>query len=57
MTVKKIEKYLVVTFEQNGSGVNCVVVITLEAKGENKTLVKITESRWSADYKGVNQCM
>jgi uncharacterized protein YndB with AHSA1/START domain len=55
--VGKIEKDKVVSFEWNGSGVNCVVVITLEAKGENRTLVKVTESEWPADYKGANQCM
>ncbi len=55
--VGKIEKDKVVSFEWSGSGVNCVVVITLETKGENKTLVKITESDWPADYKGAKQCM
>ena len=55
--VGKIEKDKVVSFEWNGSGVNCVVVITLEAKGENRTLVKVTESEWPTDYKGANQCM
>lgn len=55
--VGKIEKDKVVSFEWNGSGVNCVVVITLESKSENQTLVKITESEWPADYKGANQCM
>lgn len=55
--VGRIEKDKLVSFEWNGSGVNCVVVITLESKGENKTLVKITESDWPADYKGANQCM
>ena len=55
--VGKIEKDKVVSFEWSGSGANCVVVITLETKGENQTLVKVTESEWSADYKGANQCM
>ena len=55
--VGKIEKDKTVSFEWSGSGVNCVVVITLEPKGTNKTLVKITESEWPADYKGANQCM
>jgi uncharacterized protein YndB with AHSA1/START domain len=55
--VGKIEKDKVVSFEWNGSGANCVVVITLEAKDENRTFVKITESEWPADYKGANQCM
>jgi len=55
--VGKIEKDKVVSFEWSGSGANCVVVITLESKGENKTLVKVTESDWPADYKGANQCM
>jgi uncharacterized protein YndB with AHSA1/START domain len=55
--VGKIEKDKTISFEWKGSGVNCVVVITLEPKGENKTLVKITEADWSADYKGANRCM
>jgi len=55
--VGKIEKDKTVSFEWNGSGVECVVVITLEPKGKDKTLVKITESDWPADYKGANQCM
>ena len=55
--VGKIERDKVVSFEWNGSGLNCVVVITLEPKGNNQTLVKITESDWPADYKGANQCM
>ena len=55
--VGKIEKDKVISFEWNGSGVKCVVVITLEPKDENRTLVKITESDWPADYKGANQCM
>ncbi len=55
--VGKIEKDKVVSFEWSGSGVNCVVVITLEPKGNDKTLVMITESEWPADYKGANQCM
>lgn len=55
--VGKIEKDKVVSFEWSGSGVNCVVVITLEPKESDKTLVMITESEWPADYKGANQCM
>lgn len=55
--VGKIEEDKVISFEWNGSGVKCVVVITLEPKDENRTLVKITESDWPADYKGANQCM
>ncbi len=38
--VGKVEKDKVVSFEWNGSGDNCVVIITLEAEGENQTLVK-----------------
>lgn len=55
--IGKIEKDKTVSFEWNGSGVNCVVVITLEPNGNGKTLVKITESEWTADYKGADQCM
>jgi len=55
--VGKIEKDKVVSFEWGGSGNNCVVVVSLEAKSENKTLVIVTESDWPADYKGAKQCM
>jgi uncharacterized protein YndB with AHSA1/START domain len=55
--VGKIEKDKVVSFEWNGSGTNCVVVITLEARNDKKTFVIITESEWPADYKGAKQCM
>ena len=55
--VGKIEKDRVVSFEWGGSGNNCVVVVSLEAKSENKTLVIVTESDWPADYKGAKQCM
>jgi len=55
--VGKVEKDKTVSFEWNGSGVECVVVVTLEPKGENQTLVKVTESDWTADYKGANRCM
>jgi uncharacterized protein YndB with AHSA1/START domain len=55
--VGKIEKDKTVSFEWNGSGVNCIVIITLEPKGKDTTLVKITEADWPADYKGANQCM
>jgi len=55
--VGKLEKEKTVSFEWNASGLKCVVVITLEPKDENQTLVKITESEWPADYKGANECM
>lgn len=55
--VGKIEKDKTVSFEWNGSGAECVVVITLESKEKDKTLVKITEADWPADFKGANRCM
>ena len=55
--VGKIEKDKLVSFTWEGSGVECLVVITLEPKGENQTLVKITESDWPVDYKGASRCM
>ena len=55
--VGKIEKDKTVSFEWDGSGVQCVVVITLEVKNEDQTLVKITESDWPVDYKSAKQCM
>ncbi len=55
--VQNVEKDKLVSFKWEGSGVECLVVITLEPKGENKTLVKITESDWPADFKGAGRCM
>jgi len=55
--VKDVEKDKVVSFTWEGSGIECLVVITLEQKGENQTLVKITESDWPADFEGANRCM
>ena len=55
--VKKVEKDKLVSFTWEGSGVECLVVITLETKNENQTLVKITESDWLSDFKGATRCM
>ena len=55
--VHNVEKDKLVSFKWEGSGVECLVVITLEPKGENKTLVKITESDWPADFQGAARCM
>jgi uncharacterized protein YndB with AHSA1/START domain len=54
---KEVEKDKLVSFTWEGSGVECLVVIKLDQKGENQTLVKITESDWPADFKGANRCM
>jgi uncharacterized protein YndB with AHSA1/START domain len=55
--IKDIEKDKLVSFTWEASGVECLVVIILEQKDENQTLVKINESDWSADFKGANRCM
>ena len=55
--VQNVEKDKLISFKWEGSGVECLVVITLEPKGENKTLVKITESDWLADFQGAARCM
>jgi uncharacterized protein YndB with AHSA1/START domain len=55
--VGKIETDKTVSFSWDASGVDRVVVITLEPKNDNQTLVKVTEADWLADYKGANQCM
>jgi len=55
--VKDVEKDKLVSFTWVGSGVECLVVITLEPKGDSQTLVKITESDWPADCEGANRCM
>jgi uncharacterized protein YndB with AHSA1/START domain len=55
--VQSVEKDKLISFTWEGSGVDCLVVMTLEPKGENQTLVNITESDWSADYDGATKCM
>jgi uncharacterized protein YndB with AHSA1/START domain len=55
--VQNVEKDKLVSFTWKGSGVECLVVITLEPKGDNRTLLKITESDWPADFEGANRCM
>ena len=55
--VQNVEKDNLVSFTWKGSGVECLVVITPEPKGDSQTLVKITESDWPADFKGANRCM
>lgn len=54
--VEKVETNKMISFSWNGSGTDCLVVINLESIGEN-TIVKITESSWTADFKGAKQCM
>ena len=55
--VQNVEKDKLVSFKWEGSGVECLVVITLVPKGENQTLIKITESDWPADFQGATRCM
>ena len=55
--VQNVEKDKLISFKWEGSGVECLVVITLEPKGENQTLIKITESDWPADFPGAAKCM
>lgn len=55
--VGKIEKNKLISFTWKGSGVECLVVITLESKGENQTVIIISESDWPVDYKGASRCM
>ena len=55
--VKSVENDKLISFTWEGSGVECLVVITLEPKNENQTLIKITESDWPADFKGATRCM
>jgi uncharacterized protein YndB with AHSA1/START domain len=55
--VGKIETDKTISFAWNASGDERVVVITLETKSDNQTLVRVTEADWPADYKGANQCM
>ncbi|MCH7963650.1 MAG: SRPBCC family protein [Bacteroidetes bacterium] len=55
--VQNVEKDKLISFKWEGSGDECLVVISLEPKGENSTLVKITESDWLADFPGAAKCM
>ena len=55
--VGKIEKDKLISFTWNGSGVECLVVITLDEKTKEHTLVKITEADWPIDEKGASKCM
>jgi uncharacterized protein YndB with AHSA1/START domain len=55
--VQNVEKDKLVSFTWAGSGVECLVVIMLEPKGDNRTLVKITESDWPANFEGATKCM
>ncbi len=55
--VQSVEKDKLVSFKWEGSGVECLVVISFEPKGEKGTLVKITESDWPADFEGAKKCM
>jgi len=55
--VQNVEKDKLVSFTWEGSGGECLVVITIEPKGENHTLVKITESDWPANFQGATKCM
>ena len=55
--VQTVEKDKLVSFTWEGSGVECLVVIILEPISDNQTLVKITESDWSADFEGAKMCM
>jgi uncharacterized protein YndB with AHSA1/START domain len=55
--IQKVEQDKLVSFKWDGSGVECVVNITLESKGENKTVVKITEEDWIPDFDGAKRCM
>jgi uncharacterized protein YndB with AHSA1/START domain len=55
--VKSVEKDKLVSFTWEGSGVECLVVISLEPKKESQTLVKIIESGWPVDFQGATRCM
>jgi len=55
--VKDVEKDKLISFTWEGSGGECLVVIAIEPKGENQTLIKITESDWPADFEGAKKCM
>ena len=55
--VQKVEKDKFISFKWSASGIETLVEFTLEEKGENKTLVKVKETEWPLDEKGVERCM
>lgn len=55
--VIKVEKNKLVSFKWDGSGIECTVIISLESKEANNTLVKITEEEWTPDFEGAKSCM
>jgi uncharacterized protein YndB with AHSA1/START domain len=55
--VKQVDKDKLVSFTWDGSGVECTVNISLESKETNKTLVKITEEEWNADFEDAKRCV
>jgi uncharacterized protein YndB with AHSA1/START domain len=55
--VQNVEKHKLVSFNWNGSGIDCLVKMTLEQKGTSQTIVKITEEDWTPDFEGAKRCM
>jgi uncharacterized protein YndB with AHSA1/START domain len=55
--VQKVEKDKFISFNWAASGVETLVEISLEPKGENQTLVKVSETEWPLDEEGVKRSL
>jgi len=55
--VQKVEKDKLVSFNWTASGIETLVELSLELKGENNTLIKVVETEWPLDEKGVERCL
>ena len=55
--VNKVENDKLVSFNWTASGIETLVEISLESKGENQTLIKVKETEWPLDEKGVERCL
>jgi len=55
--VQKVEENNSISFKWSASGVETIVEFTLEEKGESQTLIKVKETEWPLDEKGVERIL
>ncbi|UCH66719.1 MAG: SRPBCC family protein [Ignavibacterium sp.] len=55
--VQGVEENKYISFKWSASGVETLVELTLEEKGESHTLVKVKEREWPLDEKGVERIL
>lgn len=55
--VQKVEKDKAISFYWTGIGIETLVEINLESINETSTLVKVQETEWLPDEKGIARCI